>query len=265
MSSVWLAYHNIHERSLPPNVPRTASMYHISSDLFTQHLDSIYASGHKVLSVGEFIASPDRRAGSVVLTFDDGWMGAFAIAVPLLARRGWPATFFITSDFVGRQGFCRPQMIQEAASAGMEIGIHGTTHRMLSSCPRPEITRELQTCKSFLEHLLQRAVEHASVPGGSTNPLVSACAEELGLLSLSTSRPGINTAAQSHYELRRLAIRSSTRASDVDRYCRCAVGREAMRWMAMQLPRRVLGMRNYARLRHWLMHRSEDTDALFQP
>jgi peptidoglycan/xylan/chitin deacetylase (PgdA/CDA1 family) len=265
MSSVWLAYHDIHEGSRTPNVPHSAAMYHVSSELFSRHLECIKASGHRVVTVGEFISNPQSRADSVVLTFDDGWLGAFAIAVPLLVRAGWPATFFITSDFVGRQGFCEPQMLQEAASAGMEIGIHGTTHRMLSSCRKPEITSELQNCKGFLESLLQRNVHHASVPGGSTNRIVSECAAEVGLLSLSTSRPGINSAAQPHYNLCRMAIRSSTRVSDVDRYCRYTVKRETARWAMLQLPRLVLGMRNYARLRHWLMEGSEDNDALFQP
>jgi peptidoglycan/xylan/chitin deacetylase (PgdA/CDA1 family) len=265
MSSVWLNYHDIHHGSPARHVPRSAAMYHVTSDRFCRHLESIKASGHKVVTVGEFISSPDRRTDSVVLTFDDGWKGAFAIAMPLLIEIGWAATFFITSDFVGRQGFCNPQMLQAATAAGMEIGIHGTTHRMLASCRKPEITNELRTCKAYLEHLLQRTVHHASVPGGSTNPVVSECAAELGILSLCTSRPGINSPAQAHYDLRRMAIRSSTRASDVDRYCRYAVKREVLRWRVMQLPRRALGMKNYTRLRRWLMQRREDTDALFQP
>jgi peptidoglycan/xylan/chitin deacetylase (PgdA/CDA1 family) len=265
MNSVWLAYHDIHDGSRARNIPTSAAMYHVSSELFSRHLECIKSSGHRVVTVGEFVSSPDLRTDSVVLTFDDGWQGAFATALPLLVRIGWPATFFVTSGFVGRPGFCDAQMLQDAVSAGMEIGIHGTTHRMLSSCSKPEITGELQVCKGFLESLLQRSIQHASVPGGSTNRLVSECAAELGLQSLSTSRPGINSPVQPHYDLRRMAIRSSTRASDVDRYCRHAVKRETARWAMLQLPRRVLGMRNYARLRQRLMSGSEGTDALFQP
>lgn len=100
-------------------------MYHVPKDVFTQHLIAIKASGHRVITASESISSSDGE--TVILTFDDGWRGAFETAVPLLIEFGFKATFFITQDFVGRKGFCDQGLILNAARAGMEVGVHGNS------------------------------------------------------------------------------------------------------------------------------------------
>ncbi len=251
MKSVWLTYHDIYRKEPVPGIPRSAAMYHISKEVFAQHLFAIRALGCHVITASEFLNSCDSN--SVIITFDDGWRGAFETAIPMLQEFGFKATFFITQDFVGRQGFCDQALILKAANAGMEVGVHGRTHRMLSSCSREEISWEISSCKEFLVSLLQQQIVSASMPGGDWNEVIASCAKEAGLKMLCTSKPGINNPKVSLFNLSRVAIRESTTASDIRRYCSYNIQRELLRWTILQFPRLMLGMKRYSLLRRRLL------------
>jgi peptidoglycan/xylan/chitin deacetylase (PgdA/CDA1 family) len=251
MRSVWLAYHDIYDTAPAPGLPQSATMYHVSKATFTRQLAAIEASGRRTITASECLNASTKDA--VVLTFDDGWRGAFEMALPLLQAMGWKATFFVTRDFVGRQGFCDPSMILKAAEAGMEIGVHGTTHRMLSSCSREEIMWEFTSCKGFLESMLNREIDLASVPGGGWDRSIVKCAKQAGLRGLCTSRPGINTTKTSPFNLRRVTIRATTADADLMRYCCYRMQKESARWALFQIPRSLLGMRNYTYVRRLLL------------
>lgn len=257
--SLWLTYHDVYQGTPLPGVPRYAARYHVSQQTFIEHLSILLRLGRRFMTASEFLH--DQTTDSVVLTFDDGWRGAFAMALPVLQDLGVHATFFITRDFVRRQGFCDPALIRRAAKAGMEIGLHGTTHRMLSACTPVEVMWEFTACKAFLESLIEQPVEAASLPGGDWSPTIKACAKQAGLTSLSTIRPGLNDASTSPFHLRRVTIQDTTSARDIERYGRYQITPEWLRWAALQVPCRLLGKRTYSRVRQWLLdaqHSRED-------
>jgi peptidoglycan/xylan/chitin deacetylase (PgdA/CDA1 family) len=257
-------YHDVFEARSSDGVPRSARVYHVSRDSFRAQLDAIIASGRRVLTVSDYLAGCDED--SVVLTFDDGWHGAFETALPLLQEYSLRATFFVTRDFVGRDGFCTPELIRAAAGAGMEIGVHGTTHRMLASCTREEILWEFQGCREFLESVLGSPVETASMPGGDWSWEIVEAVREAGLKCLCTSVPLVNRPGTSLFRLGRVAVRSDTSAREMERYCSYDIRRERARWLILQAPRRILGMREYSRLRRWILGERKDQAAeLFKP
>ena len=248
-------YHDVYRSEPLPEVPRSAAMYHVSEATFLEHLGAVEGSGLEVRDARSFAASHKPTA---VLTFDDGWLGSLEIAVPHLAERGFGATFFVTKDFVGRPGFADPGTLRRASESGMELGVHGTTHRMLSACSPMEIRQELADCKAYLEDITGHAVTSASLPGGDWTRHIADIAKDVGLSLLFTSRPGLNRAGRSPLALRRIAIREHTEAHDVERFCRLDVGRERARDLIFRLPRRVLGMRRYARWRRRLLGEKDD-------
>jgi peptidoglycan/xylan/chitin deacetylase (PgdA/CDA1 family) len=262
--SIWLAYHDVYRTEPAHGIPRSAGIYHVSKESFLRHMSAIRDAGRPVVTISEYLAGV--AADSLVLTFDDGWSGAFENALPILQEVGWKATFFVTRDFVGRDRFCNKRMLVDAVEAGMEIGIHGTTHRMLSRCSAAELVWEFAACKNYLESLLGRSVQHASLPGGDWSPGVESCAIQAGFKSVCTSVPGFNILDASPFQLKRMAIKSGTRCSDIDRYCGYSCDREIWRWAFLQIPRRVLGVRNYVRLRKWIVdERDDNQSALFEP
>ena len=261
MKSIWLMYHDIYKTDVQSGIPNSASVYHISRKNFADHLAAIRASGRTVVTPKEYRNGSSRD--SVLITFDDGWRGAFEFGLPLLQRFGWKATFFITNNFVGRETFCDRETILRAFDAGMEIGVHGTTHRMLPLCSMEEIEWELRSCKVFLENLLGTEIESASVPGGAVSPEIISCAKRFGFKSLCTSHPSVNRSTTSSFKQGRIAIRNGTTQSDIKRYCRYQIRPEIARWALFETPRRVLGLKNYSVLRRWL--KGDKTYQLFKP
>lgn len=258
MKSIWLMYHDIYLKAPDAQIPRTAAMYHISRDAFSQHLAIIEEAGIPVATVGE------TKSDSIGITFDDGWAGAFELALPLISQKGWKATYFITRDFVERVGFCDKDMIAEASRQGMEIGVHGTTHRVLSACSREEIIYEWSACKDFLETLTGKQVKYASLPGGDINNEIIACARECGLEGISTSIPGIQK--DNSYLIKRIPVRDNTSQIEIRRYCNFKVMPEVARFTLFQIPKRLIGMRNYTRLRRFFMDSSaKEQREVFKP
>jgi len=254
-------YHDIYETEVQSNIPNSASVYHISRKKFADHLAAIKASGRMVITPREYQTGFSHD--SVLITFDDGWRGAFEIGLPLLQDFGWKATFFITRDFVGKESFCDREMILRAFEAGMEIGVHGTTHRMLPHCTMEEIEWELESCKVFLEKLLGTRLESTSIPGGATSPEIITCAKRLGFKYLCTSHPSVNRSPIAPFKLGRVAIRDGTTRSDIERYCGYQISPEITRWALFEIPRRILGMKNYSLVRRWL--KGDNSQELFQP
>lgn len=260
MKSIWLMYHDVYSTTPDAQIPSTAAMYHVSKNAFSQHLSQIEAAGIPVVTIGQ------ATSDSIGITFDDGWAGAFEIALPMLIQRDWKATYFITRDFVNRIGFCDKDMIVEASRKGMEIGVHGTSHRVLSACSREEIIYEWSACKDFLETLTGKPVRYASLPGGDLNDEIIACAKECGLEGIATSIPGIQKESIDSFLIKRIPIRDNTNPTDIRRYCRFRVTSEVARWSLFQIPKRLIGMRNYTRLRRFIMDKStKDQREVFKP
>lgn len=249
-------YHDLYKEQPLSWLPRSATEFHISEQSFKSHLSLIKDSGMPVLSISDFLSGKETR-DSMVLTFDDGWLGSFELAVPLLQSFGFKATFFVTSGFVGRKGFCQPEHLIKAVRAGMEIGVHGATHCMLSSCSENKISSELSSCKSFIESVIHQEVVHASLPGGDSTDQVVLIARKLGFKSMSTSTPGINHAQTGPYQLMRIGIRDTTSESDMQRYCHFNVHNESFRSRLLHPFKVLLGMKNYSKLRRKLLDRNE--------
>ena len=132
---------------------------------------------------------------------------------------GFVATFFVTKNFIGKKNFCDNEMIVRASKLGMEIGVHGTTHRILSHLSIEEIKEEFSNCKSYLEDLIGKAIVSASLPGGFWNEKIAISAKEAGLKYLFTSKPGINYSNTYLLNLKRIGIRYNTQLKDIQRYC----------------------------------------------
>jgi peptidoglycan/xylan/chitin deacetylase (PgdA/CDA1 family) len=95
-----LAYHNV----VPDDLAGSGdASLHIPLSLFRRHLDVIQESCRVVplrdLLSGEWRGG-DRRL-AVSFTFDDGYRGTFALALPELGRRKFPATVFIAPGLLG--------------------------------------------------------------------------------------------------------------------------------------------------------------------
>ncbi len=76
----------------------------MSVDTFTRQIEAV-ARRYPVRLLGEVMRPGWDGAGlgngCVVLTFDDGYWDSYEIVFPLLKQRGIPATFFVSTDYIG--------------------------------------------------------------------------------------------------------------------------------------------------------------------
>lgn len=109
---IWLKSQFISERSLIliyhriSNVTKELDPYSItvSPENFSEHLN-ILKSYFNVISLPELllrIKNKELFKKSIVITFDDGYVDNLAFAKPFLEKHQFPATFFITTGYLGK-------------------------------------------------------------------------------------------------------------------------------------------------------------------
>jgi len=170
--------------------------YAVSSVEFEKHIRYLSENGFRGLAGEEVLTGPARgTAKSIAITFDDGDESNFFVALPILEKYGFHATFFITTAWTGTKGYMDMGQIRELRDAGMAIGSHGVTHRFLSDLDDKELSAELADSKARLEDGLGTGINSISLPGGFGSPRVLAAALGAGYEAVYTSVPGLNNAA----------------------------------------------------------------------
>lgn len=160
--------------------------------------------------------------GTLSVTFDDGYVDNFTIAAPILRKLGVPATFFVTTSFIGTaivapwdDGLKMPQKwmswdhVRELASRGFEIGSHTDTHVNLSTTAPPKVREDLVASKEKLERELGAAARLFAYPFGGREDISDASRElvrEIGFECCLSCFGGVNTANTDPYFLRRVGI-----------------------------------------------------------
>ncbi|RKN38011.1 polysaccharide deacetylase family protein [Streptomyces hoynatensis] len=86
----------------------------------------------------------------VSLTFDDGAADQFANARPALRAHRLPATFYVNSGRIGREGHLTAGQVRQLATEGHEIGGHTLTHARLTELSPAGQRREICEDRSAL-------------------------------------------------------------------------------------------------------------------
>jgi peptidoglycan/xylan/chitin deacetylase (PgdA/CDA1 family) len=151
-------------------------------------------------------ALPER---SVVISFDDGYLGNYSHAFPLLKEFGFHAVFFVTTNWIGHNGMMDWAMLEEMSSAGMSIQSHTKTHPFLKQLSDEQAAAELLDSKLMIEKRLQKTVRFISLPHGSHGENFKRLAEAAGYSGGCSSRIGYNNAATDEFFMRRIHVSSS--------------------------------------------------------
>lgn len=166
--------------------------------------------GYRVAPLDEVVAAV--RAGStpaeplLAITFDDGWANNLAEAFPELARRGWPATVFIVSSYLGRRPYVSAEEVRSLSELGISVGNHTHTHAELTALPDAAIAGELEQCSLRLRDLTGSVPSCFCYPNGSYSPRVRSAVEKAGFAGACSGRVGANLPGADPLLLRRLTI-----------------------------------------------------------
>jgi peptidoglycan/xylan/chitin deacetylase (PgdA/CDA1 family) len=146
--------------------------------------------------------TPDRPVAAI--TFDDGWANNFDAAFPELARRGWPATVFLTTSFVGRRPFLSEREVQRLGELGVTPELHTHTHPDLTTLSDDAIIAEISQCRERLEALTPHRPKFFCYPFGWLDRRVRDAVQRSGVVAACTAMPGRNPAGIDPLLLRRI-------------------------------------------------------------
>ncbi len=177
---------------------------------FRGQMELIEQLGYRVVSLAEAVGLLARdgqfREPTLAITFDDGFANNLDVAFPELQRRGWPATVFVTTGWLGRRPFLAPTELRSLTALGIEVGNHTHNHPDLTRLPPAEIRRELIECSERVEQLTGRRPRHFCYPNGAYDRRVRDAVAAAGMEAACTGRVGFNRPGQDRYLLRRLTV-----------------------------------------------------------
>ena len=251
-----LMYHGI----LVPNQALTDlgtrdSVYTINQDRFETQLGILRDSERVGRSIGEIFANRSPEP-CCAITFDDGNQSDISVALPSLLDNKFTATFYITTDWIGKRGFLNSSDIRALRSEGMEIGSHGHTHTYFDELTDAQLLEEVRASTDTLGNVLGEKVTALSAPGGRLHSRLGEIAAQLGIQTVGTSRVAIVTRTCDPLDIPRVAITSDTSDAEFtrivslnSRYFR----RKKLRQIALNSAKRILGNHTYERLRASLL------------
>lgn len=254
MRALSFMYHDVRESSTSEKrlgSEPTAARYRLDRTEFEAH---VAALSQQIIAppmlVHEALQGEGLQGWSagppVMLTFDDGYLSAKSVVLDVLARYGWRAHFFITTDYIGKTNYLTPADIRLLKSAGHLIGTHTRSHpAMMSALNWDAMVGEWRDSVAVLEDILGGAVIAGSVPGGFYSPQVAKAGSLVGLRALFTSVPTSCVRAVNHCRVfgRHAILAGMPREREALLAQNRLFARSRVRaaWMAKQVAKGLLG------------------------
>ena len=217
--TVVLMYHAIGRTGEP------ASRFVVPVERFRRQLSWLRLRRTPVLTLDEYVQYRGQNrlppAGSVVITFDDGYVDTGELAAPALRRKKMSATVFVVTGAVGADNGWehaaplggRSLLSWDALRAlredGMTIGAHTMSHSLLPELSKQGAEREVVGSRARLEQELGEPIRHFAYPHGRTSSEVMELVRAAGFDSACGVQPGANCPAVPIHDLRRIEVRGT--------------------------------------------------------
>ena len=167
---------------------------------FRRQLELLVERGYRGVTFTDAVAGDARGERVVAVTFDDAFRSVLELGRPILDELGIPATVFVPTDFIDRDGPLRwPGIdqwldgpyehelahltwdeLRELADAGWEIGAHTGSHPRLTQLDDDALASELTRSKQACERRLGRPCTSMAYPYGDVDARVVAATRAAG-------------------------------------------------------------------------------------
>jgi peptidoglycan/xylan/chitin deacetylase (PgdA/CDA1 family) len=214
-----LTYHHVRPRRAGA---RLKGLY-VSPQLFARQLAELHQAGYTTPQFNCVVGPALTEEPCVFLTIDDGYRDVLENALPLLQQHRFRAILFLVPDLLGRTSEWQqragdiPEPLMDEAqvrdwlAAGQEIGSHTRSHPWLTQIGPESARREIFDSKKVLEDRFGVPIDHFCYPYGDWNETVRDLAIAAGYKTACTTRPGLNSASTSPFELKRFTARYPSR------------------------------------------------------
>jgi hypothetical protein len=204
-----LTYHGISNEIYPDET--------VTPEEFEKQLQYI-KENYKVISLEEAVeyiqADIEKIAGSIVITFDDGYSDNYHYAYPLLNKHNFPATIFLISDFINdKEGkYLSQSQIHKMKSNNISFGSHTISHRILTGLTNKEVVREIRDSKDILEAQLGQRINSFAYPVGTMvdfNDEIVKIVKDSKYACACSNVYGINDSNTNIFALKRIGIETT--------------------------------------------------------
>jgi peptidoglycan/xylan/chitin deacetylase (PgdA/CDA1 family) len=137
----------------------------------------------------------------IVLSFDDGYLGQYLYAMPILEKKGWAGQLNLKSEGSDLSS----KQVTKMYRAGWEIASHTITHPDLTTLDPATLEHELVGSKQQLEKDLGIEIVNFCYPAGRYDAEVAKAVEAAGYRGATTVNPGLAEKSMP-FELNRIRI-----------------------------------------------------------
>ncbi|MFH1449616.1 MAG: polysaccharide deacetylase family protein [bacterium] len=191
----------------------------VSPQQFLEQLQYLASQGYQVIPLERLIEALKLKLPlpqkSVVITIDDGCNSVYEVAFPYLKRFNFPATLFLTLNFVNKD-FSWEKIRMMEASKIIDTQGHSKTHyhrglvrdfkTEIKKSYLKQLERELLESKKIIEKKLNKRVKYLAYPYGKYDQVTIEKAKEYGYEALLACHGGISTLNADPFNLNRQEI-----------------------------------------------------------
>jgi peptidoglycan/xylan/chitin deacetylase (PgdA/CDA1 family) len=215
-----LTYHNVGPRKRGVKIK---GLY-VSPKLFARQMAELRAAEFCAPSHRSLFSREPNQPACVWITFDDGFCDVFEHALPVLRRHSFSSIQFLVAGLLGKtnewmqkdskvvERLMDEAQIRDWLAAGQEIGSHTMTHPRLTQLSQVEAREQITASKKSLEDRFGVPINHFCYPFGDWNPAVRDLVVAAGYQTACTTITGLNTGAESPFELKRFTARYPSRS-----------------------------------------------------
>ena len=143
-----LAYHEIGAVSFGD------SAMFIDPAAFREQMEYLHAQGYTSITLRDlhihFTTGAPLPRRPIVLTFDDGYVGVYENAWPIMREFGFTGVLFVTG-YMGQPFYMTEAQVQTLIDNGFELGNHTRTHRSLPTLSNEELLDDVVAFQHELE------------------------------------------------------------------------------------------------------------------
>lgn len=153
---------------------------------FEENISTMLGDGYTFITFEELykynkgeLALPEKVC---IITMDDGNIGCYTEAFPILQKYNVPATIFVINDCVGTDNYFSWEQAKEMYDTGLvKLNIHGKSHIDYSNVSKEKLISDYTTAHAELEEKMgEKILKAMAYPSGRCSEKTKAWLKEAG-------------------------------------------------------------------------------------
>ena len=178
-----LIYHNFRTP-----IPYKEDIYNLFSNQanFDENVKTLLDAGYTFITLEDLYKYNNNEIGLpekvIIITMDDGQIGCYTEAFPVLKKYNIPATIFIVNTLVGTEDYFSWEQAKEMYDTGLvKIHCHGYNHSEYSSVGKEKLVSDYtKSHQEIEEHMGEKIQKIMAYPAGKSSQDTIKWLKEIG-------------------------------------------------------------------------------------